>query len=31
VNPHWDDLAVALGFERLQDDPKRTRTPRPSC
>ena len=25
TNPHWDDLAVALGFERLPDEPKRRR------
>jgi putative endonuclease len=24
-NPDWDDLAVALGFERLPDEPKRGR------
>jgi putative endonuclease len=23
-NPHWDDLAVALGFERLPEEPPRT-------
>jgi putative endonuclease len=22
ANPHWDDLAIALGFERLPDAPK---------
>ena len=26
-NPHWEDLAVALGFERLPDEPKRRRDP----
>jgi putative endonuclease len=27
TNPHWDDLAVAFGFERLPDESKRTRRP----
>jgi putative endonuclease len=22
ANPHWDDLAIGLGFERLPDKPK---------
>ncbi|HYI40990.1 MAG TPA: GIY-YIG nuclease family protein [Allosphingosinicella sp.] len=30
ANPHWDDLAVTLGFERLPDEPRRTRPPKPS-
>jgi putative endonuclease len=30
-NPHWEDLAVALGFERLPDKPKRSRPLSPSC
>ncbi|MGZ8285538.1 MAG: GIY-YIG nuclease family protein [Allosphingosinicella sp.] len=25
TNPHWEDLAVALGFERLPEEPKRLR------
>jgi putative endonuclease len=25
-NPHWDDLAVNLGFDRLPDDPPAKRT-----
>jgi putative endonuclease len=31
TNPHWDDLAVAPGFERLPGEPKPTRPPTPSC
>lgn len=30
TNPHWDDLAVALGFEPLLEEPKRQRPPNPS-
>jgi putative endonuclease len=30
MNPHWDDLAIALGFERLPEAPKRFRPPIPS-
>jgi putative endonuclease len=30
TNPHWDDLAVALGFERIPEKPKRPRPPNPS-
>jgi putative endonuclease len=29
-NPHWDDLAVGLGFERLPEQAKPVR-PGPSC
>jgi putative endonuclease len=28
TNPHWDDLAVALGFEPLPEEPKPTRPSR---
>ena len=28
-NPHWEDLAIGLGFERLPDRP--WPLPRPSC
>jgi putative endonuclease len=27
TNPHWDDLAVALGFERLPERPTRPTSP----
>ncbi|MFC7497741.1 hypothetical protein ACFQRC_00710 [Enterovirga sp. GCM10030262] len=29
-NPHWDDLAVSLGFERLPERRSRS-SPEPSC
>ncbi len=29
-NPHWEDLAVALGLERLPEVPKRPRPAKPS-
>jgi putative endonuclease len=31
TNPHWEDLAVALGFERLPEEPKRPSREEPSC
>ncbi|HEX9964224.1 MAG TPA: GIY-YIG nuclease family protein [Allosphingosinicella sp.] len=30
TDPHWDDLAVSLGFEPLPDEPKRTSAAKPS-
>lgn len=30
TNPHWEDLAVALGFERLPEEPKRLQPAMPS-
>jgi putative endonuclease len=30
TNPHWQDLAVALGFEPLPEKPKRPRPPHTS-
>jgi putative endonuclease len=31
TNPHWEDLAVALGFEKLPEEPRRPRVAKPSC
>ena len=31
ANPHWDDLAVGLGFERLEEAMEPPPAPNPSC